>query len=119
MKNTLMTLALGSVLLAASAFATAQPMDANMSDVAGAQQDSKPTVAQGIGIIKAINMTKGTVTLAHEAIPSIGWPAMASMELKVASTDLLKDAKIGEKVKFTLQTSDTATTVTSITPIQS
>ncbi len=90
-----------------------------MSDAAGGQQDAKPTVAQGIGVIKAIDTTKGTVTLAHEAISSIGWPAMASMELKVASTDLLKAAKIGEKVKFTLQLTDTATTVTSIAPIHS
>ncbi|HEV2679175.1 MAG TPA: copper-binding protein, partial [Rhodanobacter sp.] len=52
--------------------------------------------------------------LQHEAIAAIGWPAM-TMPFKVASPELLKDAKVGDKVRFTLHPAGMASTVTSIT----
>jgi len=31
--------------------------------------------AKGVGVMKAIDKTAGTITLDHEAIPEAGWPA--------------------------------------------
>ncbi|TPG05897.1 copper-binding protein [Rhodanobacter glycinis] len=111
MKKHLIALAWACILLAAPAFVAAQRMDPNMP---GMQHGAKPADAQGVGVVKAIDTAKGTITLQHEAIGMIGWPAM-TMPFKVASPDLLKVAKVGDKVKFTLHPADMANTVTSIT----
>jgi Cu(I)/Ag(I) efflux system protein CusF len=111
MKKQLITLTWACTLLATSTFVAAQQMDPNMP---GMQHDAKPADAQGLGMVKAIDTAKGTITLQHEAIAAIGWPAM-TMPFKVASPDLLKVAKIGDEVKFTLHPDGMAGTVTSIT----
>lgn len=115
MNKTLQILALTSTLIAAPTFASPQQMDPNMP---GMHDEAKPAEAQGVGVIKAIDSVKGTITLQHEAITAIGWPAM-TMPFKVASPDLLKVAKVGDKVQFTLHPAGMDSTVTSIKPIQS
>ena len=116
MKKHLLTFALTGALLTASSVVAAQQMDPNMPGMAG-MHDTKPADAQGTGVVKAIDATKGTLTLQHEAIASIGWPAM-TMPFKVASPELLKHVKVGDKVQFTLHPAGMASTVTSITPVQ-
>jgi len=115
MKN-LLTRTLTGALLAISGVVAAQQMDPNMPGMAG-MHDTKPAEAQGTGMVKAIDTAKGTITLQHEAIASIGWPAM-TMPFKVASPELLKQVKVGDKVQFTLHPAGMASTVTSITPAQ-
>jgi len=39
--------------------------------------------AKGVGVVKAIAKTAGTITLDHEAIPEASWPAM-TMGFKIA-----------------------------------
>jgi Cu(I)/Ag(I) efflux system protein CusF len=72
---------------------------------------------QGVGVVKAIDTAKDTITLRHEPIASVGWPAM-TMTLKVASPDLLQVAKIGDKVQFTLHEPDMANVITAIKAAQ-
>ncbi|MDO1530559.1 copper-binding protein [Fulvimonas sp. R45] len=112
MKTQFFTLAFTGALIVATGPAAAQQMDPNMPGMAGTQV-TKPTEAQGVGIVKAIDPAKGTITLQHQAITAIGWPAM-TMSFKVASPNLLKVAKVGDKVKFTLRPAGMASTVTSI-----
>jgi Uncharacterized conserved protein len=112
MKKQLVVLTLTVTLLAAPAFAAARQMDPNMP---GMQHDAKPADVQGSGIVKAIDTAKGTVTLKHQAIPSIQWPAM-TMTFKVASPDLLKSTKVGDTVNFGLHPAGMNSTVTSISP---
>jgi Cu(I)/Ag(I) efflux system protein CusF len=88
MKKTLFALALTSSLIAIAAFAQPPQMDPNMP---GMQHDAKPAEAQGTGVVKAIDTDKGTITLQHQAIASIGWPAM-TMTFKAGSPDVLKAA---------------------------
>ncbi|SFB13571.1 Cu(I)/Ag(I) efflux system protein CusF [Collimonas sp. OK607] len=47
------------------------PMD-NMSSSAAA----KVATHQATGVVKAVDMTTGTVTLAHGPVKSLNWPAM-------------------------------------------
>jgi Cu(I)/Ag(I) efflux system periplasmic protein CusF len=112
MKKHLITFAWACTMLAAPAFVAAQQMDPNMP---GMQHDAKPADAQGMGVVKAIDTGKGTITLQHEAIAAIGWPAM-TMPFKVASPNLLKVAKVGDKVTFTLHPAGMASTLTAIRP---
>ena len=73
--------------------------------------------AQGTGVVEAIDTAKGTVTIKHQAIASIHWPAM-TMTFKADPPNLLKDVKVGEKVNFTLHPAGANSTVTAITPVK-
>ncbi|ODU66620.1 MAG: copper-binding protein [Rhodanobacter sp. SCN 65-17] len=116
MKQPVFTLACASVLALASTASLAQQMDPNMRDMAG-MPTTKPTQAQGVGIVKAIDTAKGTITLQHQAIAAIGWPAM-TMTFKADPPTLLAKVKVGEKVQFTLHPAGMASTVTAIAPLQ-
>lgn len=72
--------------------------------------------AHGTGVIKAIDAAKGTVTLQHEAITTLGWPAM-TMTFKVASPAIVT-AKVGDRVNFELRATGMSGTVTSLLPVQ-
>ncbi|MBN8893384.1 MAG: copper-binding protein [Rhodanobacter sp.] len=109
MKKHIFTIALTAALASTSAMVGAQQMDPNMAGM----HDTKPADVEGVGVIKAIDVAKATVTLQHEAITAIGWPAM-TMPFKVASSDLLKNVKVGDKVKFGLHPDGMNSTVTLI-----
>lgn len=68
---------------------------------------SKPAMeqAEGVGVIKAVNLQAGTVTIAHEPIKAFDWPAM-TMKFKIVDAAMLKNVAVGNKVKFTLQGKD-------------
>lgn len=68
---------------------------------------SKPAIdqAQGVGVVKAVDLQAGTVTIAHEPIKSFEWPSM-TMKFKVADPALLKGVAVDNKVNFTLQGKD-------------
>jgi membrane fusion protein, copper/silver efflux system len=54
---------------------------------------------RGSGKIAALDAQAGTVELDHEAMPSLGWPAM-TMEFKVADRSLLSGLKTGDRIDF-------------------
>jgi Cu(I)/Ag(I) efflux system periplasmic protein CusF len=56
---------------------------------------------QATGVVKAVDAKAGTVTIAHQSIEALGWPAM-TMAFKVASPALLDKVAVGRKVQFTL-----------------
>ncbi len=87
----------------------------DMASMPAASKASTPAEAQGVGIVKAIDTAKGTITLQHEAIASIHWPAM-TMAFKVAKPELLKAVKVGDKVRFTLHPAGMDSTITAIAP---
>ena len=116
MKNALAPLAIASVLLAVSAFATAQQASPNVTDMTDMQHEVNATDAHSVGVVKAVDTATGSITLQHEAIASIGWPAM-TMAFKVAAPELLKAAKVGDKVQFTIHPDGMNSTVTSIKPM--
>lgn len=65
------------------------------------------TVHRTSGVVKALDSTQGTVTLAHQAVKSLNWPAM-SMSFSVKDKALLGKLAVGKKVdvEFTQQGSD-------------
>jgi Cu(I)/Ag(I) efflux system protein CusF len=114
MKTPMLAAGIMAAAICASSFAADQSMDPSMP---GMQHDARQAEAQGHGTVKAIDVAKGTITLQHDPIASIGWPAM-TMPFKVASPDLLKAAKVGDRVQFTVRPAGMASTVTSIKPVQ-
>jgi Cu/Ag efflux protein CusF len=62
--------------------------------------------------VRAVNPKARTVTLDHEAIPSLGWPAM-TMSFKVSDPALLQGLNPGARVRFQLA----GMTVVAINPL--
>ena len=65
-----------------------------------AQADAAPTLYRSQGRIEEISPT--SVTLSHEPIPALQWPAM-TMAFKLASPRLASLAEIGDRVSFTFE----------------
>ena len=55
-----------------------------------------------IGVVKAVDLEAGRVTIAYEPVEALNWPAGAQ-PFVVSKTALLKDVTAGEKVRFTLE----------------
>lgn len=72
---------------------------------------------QATGVVEAVDTAKDTVTIKHQAIASIHWPAM-TMTFKADPPGLLKGVKVGEKVNFTLHAASMHSTVMAITPVK-
>jgi Cu(I)/Ag(I) efflux system protein CusF len=114
MKLTLMTLCLVGTFAIAPAFAG--PLQTNPK-MPGMQHDAaEPAEAQAVGVVRAVDTHAGTITLQHEAIPAIGWPAM-TMPFH-ASSEILKQAKVGQKVHFELRPDGMRSEVTALKPVQ-
>ncbi len=101
-------LAAGALALALTGPALAQSDmkmgDMKMGDMAGMKHDAAPAAAKtadGQGVIKGIDAKGGTVTLQHQPIPALKWPAM-TMKFK-AAPDVLKSFKVGQAVNFKLK----------------
>ncbi|MDZ4110471.1 MAG: copper-binding protein [Brevundimonas sp.] len=84
----------------------------------GADGASSPAAdaktADGAGVITAVDPAAATITINHEAIRSIGWPAM-TMKFK-ASPAVLQEAAVGDRIQFDLTVRDGAGEVTAIYP---
>ena len=78
--------------------------DMKMGDMAGMKHDAAPAAAKtadGQGVIKGIDAKGGTVTLQHQPIPALKWPAM-TMKFKAAPA-VLQSFKVGQAVNYKLK----------------
>ncbi len=107
----LITLALGLAAPAMSqtdhsmhGMPAAKPMAAAKPATAAANAD------MGDGLVKKVDKTKGTVTLAHGALPN-GMPPM-TMAYKVKDAAWLDQLKAGQKIRFATDPADGGMTVT-------
>jgi len=93
-------LALATILTLAAETAAAQPAVKPMGDMKGM---SMPTAAaktgKGTGVITDIDPKAATLTLKHEPVASLGWPAM-TMSFRAVPPSLLKGLKVGQKIGF-------------------
>jgi Cu/Ag efflux protein CusF len=82
---------------------------------ADAMGDMAPTAVKhgkGTGTVTAIDPAKGTITLDHGEVSELQWPAM-KMGF-AAKPEVLKDVKVGDKVRFEIDWDGKAGTVTAI-----
>jgi Cu(I)/Ag(I) efflux system protein CusF len=94
-------LALATILtLATAEAAMAQPSAKPMADMPGMPMPASATkTGKGAGVITEIDQKGGTLTIKHEAIKTLGWPAM-TMSFRAAPASLLKGLKVGQKIGF-------------------
>ncbi|MGE3141756.1 MAG: copper-binding protein [Hyphomonadaceae bacterium] len=64
-------------------------------------QHAAPQAAEGEGVVRRIDMRAETITVAHEPIPALNWPAMV-MAFPVQSRDMLTSVSVGARVHFVL-----------------
>jgi Cu(I)/Ag(I) efflux system protein CusF len=86
---------------AAAAGRPASPQSDDPADALAADETS------AVGVIDAVDVDAGTVTITHEPIRALGWPAM-TMPFKVSNPALLQGIEPGEKVEFQLKGTDMA-----------
>ena len=102
-------------LVLPAAVAIAQP---KMDDMKGMDMAKKPDVGaqmahKATGTVKKVDAKTGVVTLAHEPVKSMNWPAM-TMGFKVKDKMLLDKLRDGKKVEFEFMRNDKDYVVTSV-----
>ncbi len=90
-------IAMAVTILACGAALAADMPGMKMDKPGGAAKEAQKS-HHAIGVIKAVDAAKGTITLSHEPVPAIQWPAM-TMPFK-ASTALITSVKTGDRVNF-------------------
>lgn len=102
MKNTAITTAFAAAAMVASAAFAQQKMDDMKSmDMAKkpAAAPSAATVHMATGTVKKVDPKSGLVTLAHDPVKSMNWPAM-TMGFQVTDKMLFDKLAVGKKVDF-------------------
>ncbi|MFV0480676.1 MAG: copper-binding protein [Campylobacteraceae bacterium] len=65
------------------------------------------------GVVKAIDKTTKKVTIEHEPIASLSWPAM-TMRFTYEDESLIKDLKVNDKISFNFVQQGTVSLLKSI-----
>ena len=81
-----------------------------------AQTDSASTHV-GTGTVTFVDAAAGRVKIAHDAIPSLKWPAMR-MEFKAKDPAVLKGISKGDRVEFSLEKSGDEYVVSAVRPVK-
>jgi Cu(I)/Ag(I) efflux system protein CusF len=80
--------------------ALAQPAAKPMADMPGMSMPASATkTGKGTGVITEIDAKGGTLTIKHEAIKTLGWPAM-TMSFNAVPASLLRGLKVGQEIGF-------------------
>ena len=102
-----------ALALAALAASTASAAAAHPDHDEHAGHAAAPAAGsvEGVGVVKKIDAKAGSVTIAHDPIKALNWPAM-TMPFKVADKAVLGKMKPGAKVHFQLS----GQTITDVRP---
>ena len=83
--------------------------------VASPRHAAHVQTAEGRGVVTAIDLKTGSITIKHEPIATLKWPAM-TMTFKTKSAALLNGITVGERVDFELTSDQGKPIVTAIGP---
>jgi Cu(I)/Ag(I) efflux system protein CusF len=93
-----------------------EPMQ--MAGDAGARADEAATAtkASATGTIEAIDAAAGKITIAHEPVPSLQWPAM-TMGFR-ATPEQVASVQVGQTVRFDFESKGMDAAITQIVPVE-
>lgn len=86
-----------SLVMAQAVQAEETHQDMNMSH---GEMKAEQQVISATGIVKDVDFQNKKITIAHEAIPSIGWPAMTMRFTFTTQNGDITALKSGNKVNF-------------------
>ncbi len=72
-----------------------------------------PAAIESVGVVTAIDPAAGTISLDHEAIAAINWPAM-TMQFSAEDPAILEGVAVGDRVRFELKSAAETTIVTAV-----
>ncbi len=78
-----------------------------------AKKSAETKSHKGVGVVKSVDGEKGTVSIAHQPVTSMSWPAM-TMTFKAKDKAMLERIKPGAKVEFSFVQSGKDYIVTKI-----
>lgn len=97
MRNSLNVFVFGAIILFSVGLQAEVHQHAEMST---ASEGASEQVITGTGIVKDIDLTNKKVTISHEAIPEIGWPAMTMRFTFMQADASITALKVGSHVNF-------------------
>jgi Cu(I)/Ag(I) efflux system protein CusF len=98
MKAAAIALALTVAAVSGGAVAQSAKKDTGAMDH-NSMTTSAAQTHKGVGVVKKVDPKERTVTLAHDAIKTLGWPAM-TMTFKVQDKAALDKLALDKKVDF-------------------
>jgi membrane fusion protein, copper/silver efflux system len=95
--------------------------EASLSGVQARRLNAPPAPAKAAPALyetrgRVEQITPTSVTLSHEPVPAIGWPAM-TMQFRLADPALAKGVKVGDRVAFGFDRPAAGPTVRRLTPV--
>ncbi|MBO2914388.1 cation efflux system protein CusF [Enterobacter sichuanensis] len=97
MRNSLNAVVVGAIILFSAGLQAEVHQHAEMS---AASEGASEQVITGTGIVKDIDLANKKVTISHEAIPEIGWPAMTMRFTFMQADASITALKVGSHVNF-------------------
>ena len=98
MRNSLKAVVFGAIVVTFSAGLQAEVHQHEA--MSAAREGAAEQVITGTGIVKDIDLTNKKVTISHEAIPAIGWPAMTMRFTFIEVDESINALKVGSHVDF-------------------
>ncbi|MHA3795591.1 copper-binding protein (plasmid) [Rhizorhabdus wittichii] len=103
--------------LAALAATPALAQHQHMDGMAGMDMSAPAArTGQGRGVITAIDLKAGSLTIRHEPIQALNWPAM-TMTFKANPSALLKGLTVGQRIGFDVKAQGMAAEITAVRPL--
>lgn len=87
--------------------------DGKMGEMASTGPGQATGPIRATGVVAEIDAGAGTITLNHEAIPAISWPAM-NMRFHAQDPAMLKGVAVGDRVTFELKSASETGIVTMV-----
>lgn len=105
-----------ALMLAVALAAAACSPQTESEAPAAATQAAAPAASalNGAGTVTAIDVAAGTITLEHDPIAALNWPAM-TMPFTVEDPALLQGVAVGDRVSFTLKSEAESQTIVAMT----
>lgn len=112
-------IALCTAAILATGPALAQSVSGDMKGMSGMAVMGKKAppakIGHGTGVITAIDPKTAKLTIQHEPIPAVGWPAM-TMAFKANPPTLLRGLRVGQRIGFDVKIQGMAAEVTAVRP---
>lgn len=98
MRNSLKAVVFGAISIM---FSTGLQAEVHQHEgMSAASEGTSEQLITGTGIVKDIDLTNKKITISHEAIPAIGWPAMTMRFTFIQADENINALKVGSHLDF-------------------
>jgi Cu(I)/Ag(I) efflux system protein CusF len=104
-----------ATILALTVPAASLAQDMKGMDMKGTEQKAAKgdSVHKAVGVVKKVDAKAGKVTLAHDPVKTMNWPAM-TMAFTVQDKTMLNNLREGQKVEFEFEHRGKENVITSV-----